>query len=234
MRDSQLLVLARAHFEEIVAEYPQMMQALAGVVVSRLRARERRLTFGQGGAERAHRVVGECTAVGELRSEERELLLERTRTDAQDHAPVAHDVERAVPLRDGERVVITENEHEGCEFDAGGTRREVPKGRQWVPIRAAAHFGHVDRHRHVLATRAEVVPEPLGLDDHALDLRDAGVDLPLRVRAGQPRDHRRHDAEAECCGCGHGGVLPRPDPVPRGVRCCSSTGGRDASVDRRG
>ena len=67
--------------------------------------------------ERAERVVGPRPAVGERRAEERELLLERPAADAEDQAPAAHDVERAVALRDRQRVVVAEHEHERRELD---------------------------------------------------------------------------------------------------------------------
>ena len=136
------------------------------------------------GAQGAHRVVAHRAARLELRAEQHELVLERADADAEHEPTAAHQVQRAVALRDREGVVVAEHEHEGREPDPRRARREVAERRERVPVRAAADARDVDRHRDVLAARAEVVPEPLGLDDDLRHLVDPGRLLPTSVRAG--------------------------------------------------
>ena len=137
----------------------------------------------EGGAQRPDRIVGSGAAVAERRVEELELFDERADAHTQDEAAVRDAVERSVPLHDRERVVVSEDEHEGREPNRGGPRGQVAERGEGIPVRAAAFLGDLSGHADVLAARAEVVPEPLGLDDDLVDLGDAGVGLPLRVRA---------------------------------------------------
>ncbi len=76
-----------------------------------------RLALGQRGPQCAHRVVGHRPATGELGTEERELPFERPGTNTEDQPAAADDVECAVALRDRQRVVVAEHEHEGGESD---------------------------------------------------------------------------------------------------------------------
>ena len=157
--------------------------------------------------ERAHRVVGHRAPIGELCAQERELLLERSRADAEHDASSAHRVERSIPFRDRQRVVVSEHQHEGGEPDRGRARSEVPEDRERIPVRAAPYLGDGDGHRDVLAARAELVPESFGRGDHPRDLVDPGVRLPPRVGAGKAGDYGGDDAEPERRV--HRVVLPR-------------------------
>src|SRR5439155_24026987 len=87
-----------------------------------------RLAAAEGGTQRPQRVLVARAPALELGAEERELLRQRPHADAQDEPPAREPVERAVALRDGERVVVRQHEHVGREADAGRLRREEGEG----------------------------------------------------------------------------------------------------------
>lgn len=61
VRDSDLVRVSAKHFDEIVARYPQVMQAVARTVVQRLQARERKAA--RGAAKKSIAVLGIGTAM---------------------------------------------------------------------------------------------------------------------------------------------------------------------------
>ena len=65
-----------------------------------------------------------------------------------------------------------------------GTRREVPQGRQRIPVAGAAAAELCRRQGDVLAAREVVIPEAVrGLGDSA-EVIDGGVEFPRSVSAG--------------------------------------------------
>ena len=110
--------------------------------------------------------------------------LQRADADAEDHAAAGDDVERAVALGDRERVVVAEHEHVRGEADRLGVRAERTERRERVVVAAAAHLGDVDRNRDVLAARAVVVAEPVGLLHDGDDVGERAPSPPTaRARA---------------------------------------------------
>ncbi len=144
----------------------------------------RRPRLRQGGAQRAHRVVGARAAIVERHAEEVELLAQRPDADTDDRATARDHVERAVPLGDREWVVVAEHENVGREPDRVRDRAECTERRERIEVTAAAHFGDVDGHGDVLAARAVVVTEPVGLLHDRDDVGERRRLLPLRVRVG--------------------------------------------------
>ena len=71
----------------------------------------------------------------ERHAEQLELLDQRSDAHAEDQPPAADDVERAVALRDLERVVVAEDENVGREPDPLGPRRQVAEGGKRIPVR---------------------------------------------------------------------------------------------------
>src|SRR5581483_1406206 len=92
-----------------------------------MRAGVRRLCAPEGRPERAQCVVGTLAAVAERRAEEVELLAQRPDPDTEHQPAAGDDVEGPVPLRDRERVVVPEYEHERDEADAVRVRGEIPE-----------------------------------------------------------------------------------------------------------
>ena len=184
----------------------------------RTRGGPRRARRAARGARRRRVGRGRRTARRAARTPPRACRCPTPRTSA----AAAHGVERAVALRDRERMVVAEHEHERGELDRGRARGEEAEDRERIPVRAAPDRGDVDRHRDVLAAGAEVVAERLGGGDRLGDLVDAGVVLPVRVRVGEPGDDGRDDAEAEV-----GGATRRMSTRAAG------RGGSDAARRRR-
>ena len=87
-------------------------------------------------------------------------------------------------------MVVAEHEHVRGEPDRRRVRAERAERRERVVVAAAADVGDVDRHRDVLAARAVVVAEPLGLLHDRDDVGEGRRLLPVRVRARQQRQHR--------------------------------------------
>ena len=105
------------------------------------------------GAERADRVLVHRAAPVETGAEHPELLLERAHADAEHEAAVRDPVERAVPLRDREGVVVAEHEHVRDEAQPLGLRRQEAERRERIVVARAARRGGGRRDDDVLAAR---------------------------------------------------------------------------------
>ena len=141
-------------------------------------------------------VVGLLTPAREGGAQDVELRLERPDPDSE-HQPSARDlVERAVALRDLERVVVAEDEHAGGESHRVGHRGKEPERRERVPVAAAPGLGDLGRDRHMFGAGEMVEAETvggLGDPDHVLPAR---IPLPRCMGVGHQGDDRRDETEA--------------------------------------
>jgi hypothetical protein len=143
------------------------------------------------GPQGGQRVVGPCSAVGEGRPEQLELLPQGADAEAEDQPAVAEPVERSVALRYAQRMVVAEHQHVRSQPDPlclGGQERQ--RG-QRIPVRAAPARGSLGRHHDVLAARQVVIAEAVRGLGHGHDVRDVALLFPRVGLPGRPEDNRR-------------------------------------------
>jgi hypothetical protein len=162
------------------------------------------------GPQGGQRVVGPCSAVGESRPEQLELLPQGADAEAEDQPAVAEPVERPVTLRYAQRMVVAEDQHVRGQPDPlrlGGQERQ--RG-QRIPVRAAAASGRRGRDHDVLAARQVVIAKAVRGLGHGHDVRDVAVLFPRVGLPGRPEDHRRQQPEPHRCLPGRGHWAPKP------------------------
>src|SRR5215470_13597214 len=96
-----------------------------------------RRTAAEGLPQRPQRILVGRAAIGERDAQEGELLGQRPDADPEDEPTARDAIERAVPLRDRERVMVAENEDMGEKPDARRLRGEEAERREGIVVARA-------------------------------------------------------------------------------------------------
>src|SRR5262249_57150892 len=94
-------------------------------------------------------------------------------------------------------MVIAEDEHPRRKTDLAGEGREVPEGRERVPVTGAPTGQLPLRHSDVLAAGEVVVTEPIRSLRDASQLLDGTIPLPFTAGAGTHGHNRRRHRQLD-------------------------------------